>query len=55
MTATILRLFRPEIKPPTEHERRMELLHYRVRQLGDRVREVNRWAVAYRFRTGRAA
>lgn len=58
MTEAIFSLFGRTRKPrpePTEDERRMELLRYRVRQLGDRAREVNRWAVSYRIRTGRAA
>jgi len=30
-------------------------MRYRVRQLGDRVREMNRWRDDYAARTGRAA
>ena len=58
MTDKILNLFARHRKPapaPTADERRMELLRYRVRRLGDRVREMNRWRDSYRLRTGRAA
>jgi len=58
MTEAIFSLFRRPRKPrpePTEDERRLELMRYRVRQLGDRVRETDRWATGYRIRTGRAA
>lgn len=58
MTEAIFSLFGRPRKPrlePTEDERRMELLRYRVRQLGDRVREMNDWKDGYRLRTGRAA
>ena len=58
MTDTILYLLGRPRKPrpePTADERRMELMQHRVRQLGDRVRDLDRWAVSYRIRTGRAA
>lgn len=58
MTDKILNLFGRHRKPapqPTADERRMELMQHRVRQLGDRVRDLDRWAVSYRIRTGRAA
>ena len=54
----ILALVRRERKPrpePTPEERALELMRYRVRQLGDRVREMNDWKDGYRLRTGRAA
>ncbi len=57
-TNQILSLFGRTRKPrpePTEQERALELMRYRVRQLGDRVRETDRWATGYRIRTGRAA
>lgn len=58
MTEAILTLFGRTRKPrpePTEDEQRMEMMRYRVRQLGDRVRDIDRWAVGYQVRTGRAA
>lgn len=34
---------------------RLALMHYRVRELGDRVRDLNRWRAGYAIRTGKAA
>ena len=59
MTAdAILLLFkkrrkRPEMDAVTAD--RLSLMTYRVRQLGDRERDLNRWRDGYRLRTGRAA
>ena len=57
-SAKILNLLRPKRKPvpvPTREDRALELMRYRVRHHGDRVREMNRWKDSYRLRTGRAA
>ena len=58
MTDAILSLFaprrkRPEIDAITAD--RLSLMTYRVRQLGQRERDLNRWRDGYRLRTGRAA
>lgn len=44
---------RPEIDAVTAD--RLALMHYRVRELGDRVRDLNRWSAGYTLRTGRVA
>jgi hypothetical protein len=56
MTKRILALLRraPE-RVLTRQERELELMRYRVRLLGDRVREMNAWKRGYSLRTGRAA
>ena len=57
-TGDILHLFKPRRKrPPMDAvvADRLALMTYRVRQLGDREREMNRWRDGYRLRTGRAA
>ena len=58
MTEKILDLFtsrrkRPEMDAVTAD--RLALMQYRVRQLGDRERELNDWKASYALRTGRAA
>lgn len=62
MTDKILNLLRPKRKPapvlsPEDQVRAeiLELQTFRVRQLGDRVRDLDRWRDGYRLRTGRAA
>ena len=57
-TGDILHLFKPRRKRPSMDAvvaDRLALMTYRVRQLGDREREMNRWRDGYRLRTGRAA
>lgn len=58
MTDKILHLFTSRRKrPPMDAvvADRLALMEHRVRQLGDREREMNRWRDGYRLRTGRAA
>ncbi len=58
MTATILHLFTPRRKRPEMDAvtaDRLALMRHRVRQLGDRERELNDWKASYALRTGRAA
>lgn len=57
-TEAILHLFTPRRKRPEMDAvaaDRLALMTFRVRQLGDREREMNRWRDGYRLRTGRAA
>ena len=57
-TGDILHLFKPRRKRPAMDAvvaDRLALMRYRVRQLGDRERDLNRWRDGYRLRTGRAA
>lgn len=58
MTDAILNLFRrprkrPELDAVTAD--RLALMTYRVRQAGDRERDLLRWKDSFRLRTGRAA
>lgn len=58
MTERIFSLFRQRRKRPEMDAvtaDRLELMRYRIVQLGDRERELNRWRDGYRLRTGRAA
>ena len=58
MTEAILSIFTPRRKrPPMDAVTadRLALMTYRVRQLGDREREIQAWRDGYRLRTGRAA
>lgn len=57
MTATILRLFQPPLKPlpDARHDAAYQTAVGTALRLGDRVREINRWREDYRLRTGRAA
>ncbi len=58
MTSTIINLFTRRRKRPAMDAvtaDRLELMQYRVRQLGDREREMNAWRDGYAYRTGRAA
>jgi len=54
----ILRLFtrrrkRPALDAVTAD--RLSLMHFRVRHLGERERDLNAWRRGYEMRTGRAA
>jgi len=58
LTEAILSIFtyrrkRPEMDAVTAD--RLALMTFRVRQLGDREREIQAWRDGYRLRTGRAA
>ena len=58
LTEAILSIFtrrrkRPEMDAVTAD--RLALMQHRVRQLGDRERELNDWKTSYALRTGRAA
>ena len=58
MTEAILSIFTPRRKRPQMDAvtaDRLALMTYRVRQLGDREREIQAWRDGYRLRTGRAA
>lgn len=58
MTERILSLFKPRRKRPAMDAivaDRLSLMQFRVRQLGDREREMNSWRDGYAYRTGRAA
>lgn len=58
MTERIVNLFTPRRKRPAMDAvtaDRLSLMTYRVRQLGDREREIQAWRDGYRLRTGRAA
>ncbi len=54
---SILRLFPRRRKPALDAVTadRLSLMVHRVRQLGDRERDLNRWRAGYAIRTGRAA
>ena len=57
-TEAILLLFQRRRKRPAMDvvtADRLALMQHRVRQLGDRERDLNRWRDGYRLRTGRAA
>lgn len=58
MTRHIVALFMDRRKRPSMDAvtaDRLALMTYRVRQAGDRERELNRWKTSYQMRTGRAA
>ena len=57
-TDAILLLFQRRRKRPAMDAvtaDRLALMTFRVRQLGDREREIQAWRDGYRLRTGRAA
>jgi hypothetical protein len=56
-TATILDLLTRRRKPQMDavFADRLAIARHRVRQLGDGVRELNRWKRDYALRTGKAA
>ena len=58
LTDAILHIFTPRRKRPAMDAvtaDRLSIMQHRVRQLGDRERDLNRWRDGYRLRTGRAA
>jgi len=58
LTEAILSIFTPRRKRPAMDAvtaDRLALMTFRVRQLGDREREIQAWRDGYRLRTGRAA
>jgi hypothetical protein len=56
-TDAIVRLFTRRRKPLMDAvlADRLSLMTYRVRQAGDRERELNAWKTDYSMRTGRSA
>ncbi len=57
MSETILHLLTRRRKPAIDAVTadRLSLMVHRVRQLGDRERDLNRWRAGYAIRTGKAA